>query len=80
MGIAQASLNASIAYSNERIQFGKPISKNQAIQFKITDMEMEIEASLVYSIFYTEDLGYYCEIHLIAVNTQNCGYGSYLLD
>jgi len=45
LGIAQASLNASVAYSNERIQFGKPISKNQAIQFKITDMGMEIEAA-----------------------------------
>ena len=45
LGIAQASLNASVAYANERIQFGKPISKNQAIQFKITDMGMEIEAA-----------------------------------
>ena len=45
LGIAQASLNASVAYSNERIQFGKQISKNQAIQFKITDMGMEIEAA-----------------------------------
>ena len=45
LGIAQASLNASGSYSNERIQFGKPISKNQAIQFKITDMGMEIEAA-----------------------------------
>jgi len=45
LGIAQASLNASVSYSNERIQFGKPISKNQAIQFKITDMGIEIEAA-----------------------------------
>ena len=45
LGIAQASLNTSVAYSNERIQFGKPISKNQAIQFKIADMGMEIEAA-----------------------------------
>ena len=45
LGIAQASLNASVAYSNERIQFGKPISKNQEIQFKIADMGMEIEAA-----------------------------------
>ena len=45
LGIAQASLNASVSYSNERIQFGKPISKNQAIQFKIADMGMEIEAA-----------------------------------
>ena len=45
LGIAQAALNASVSYSNERIQFGKPISKNQAIQFKIADMGMEIEAA-----------------------------------
>ena len=44
LGIAQASLNASVSYSKERIQFGKPISINQAIQFKIADMAMEIEA------------------------------------
>ena len=45
IGIAQASLNASVSYSRERIQFGKPIAKNQAIQFKIADMAMEIEAT-----------------------------------
>jgi len=45
LGIAQASLNASVTYSRERIQFGKPISTNQAIQFKIADMAIEIEAA-----------------------------------
>jgi alkylation response protein AidB-like acyl-CoA dehydrogenase len=45
LGIAQASLDASISYSKERIQFGKPISANQGIQFKLADMAMEIEAS-----------------------------------
>ena len=45
LGIAQASLDASISYSKERIQFGKPIAVNQEIQFKIADMAMEIEAS-----------------------------------
>ena len=45
LGIAQASLDASIAYSKERVQFGKPISSNQAIQFKLADMAIEIEAS-----------------------------------
>ena len=45
IGIAQASLNASVSYSRERIQFGKPIAKNQAIRFKIADMAMEIEAA-----------------------------------
>ena len=45
LGIAQASLDASISYSKERIQFGKPISTQQAVQFKIADMAMEIEAA-----------------------------------
>ena len=45
LGIAQASLDASVAYSKERVQFGKPIAENQAIQFKLADMAMEIEAA-----------------------------------
>ena len=45
LGIAQAALDASIIYSKNRVQFGKPISANQAIQFKIADMAMEIESA-----------------------------------
>ena len=45
MGIANASLNHSIKYSKQREQFGKPISNNQSIQFKIADMAMELEAA-----------------------------------
>jgi len=45
LGISQASLNASISYSKDRIQFGKPICANQAIQYKIADMAMEIESA-----------------------------------
>ena len=45
LGIAQASLNASITYSKDRVQFGKPICENQAIQYKIADMAMEIESA-----------------------------------
>ena len=45
LGIAQASLDYSISYSKERKQFGKPISSNQGIQFKLADMAMEIEAA-----------------------------------
>ena len=45
LGIAQASLKASITYSKERVQFGKPISANQAIKYKIADMAMEIESA-----------------------------------
>ena len=45
LGIAQASLDASITYSKERVQFSKPISSNQGIQFKLADMAIEIEAA-----------------------------------
>jgi butyryl-CoA dehydrogenase len=43
VGVAQACLDASLAYAKERHAFGAPISKQQAIQFKLADMAMETE-------------------------------------
>ncbi len=43
VGIAQACLDAALPYAKTRIQFGQPISKFQAIQFKLADMAMETE-------------------------------------
>jgi short/branched chain acyl-CoA dehydrogenase len=43
VGLAQACLDASLAYAKERTQFGRPISSFQAIQFKIADMATEVE-------------------------------------
>ena len=59
LGIAQASLDASIVYSKGRIQFGKSIATQQAIQFKIADMAMEIEAGrlLIHKASMMKDLG-----------------------
>ena len=50
LGIAQAALDASVAYAKERVQFGKPIANLQAIQWMIADMATEIDAArlLVY--------------------------------
>lgn len=45
LGIAQAALEESLAYSRSRHQFGKPISEFQAIQFKLAEMATEIEAA-----------------------------------
>ncbi|MEO8733589.1 MAG: acyl-CoA dehydrogenase family protein, partial [Flavobacteriales bacterium] len=45
LGIAKGALAASVAYSKERHQFGKPISEFQAISFKLADMATRIEAS-----------------------------------
>ncbi|MDQ2716257.1 MAG: acyl-CoA dehydrogenase family protein [Chloroflexota bacterium] len=49
VGLAQACLDAALDYAKQRKQFGHPISKFQAIQFKLADMAMEIElARLMY--------------------------------
>ena len=45
VGIAQAALDASLAYACSREQFGQPISSFQAIQWKLADMATEIEAA-----------------------------------
>lgn len=43
VGLAQACLDASLAYAKERTAFGRPISAFQAIQFKLADMATEVE-------------------------------------
>jgi alkylation response protein AidB-like acyl-CoA dehydrogenase len=45
VGIAQAALEAALAYSRERVQFGKPIFEFQAVQFKLADMATNIDAA-----------------------------------
>jgi alkylation response protein AidB-like acyl-CoA dehydrogenase len=45
LGIAQACLEASLAYSQERKQFGEPIVNFQAIQWMLADMATEIDAA-----------------------------------
>jgi butyryl-CoA dehydrogenase len=50
VGLAQACLDASLSYAKERKTFGVPISKHQAIQFKLADMatETELARTIVY--------------------------------
>jgi len=59
VGIAQACLDESIEYAKQRQQFGRPISKFQAIQWMIADMATRIEAArlLVYNAAYKKDKG-----------------------
>jgi butyryl-CoA dehydrogenase len=45
LGIARASIEEAIAHAKERVQFGKPIAENQAIQWMIADMTTEYEAA-----------------------------------
>ncbi len=45
VGLARAAYEAAAKYARERVQFGKPIIQQQAIQFMLADMAMEIEAA-----------------------------------
>ncbi len=57
LGIAAGAYELAVAYSKEREAFGKPISKHQAIAFKLADMATEIEAArlLVYRAAWLKD-------------------------
>jgi short-chain 2-methylacyl-CoA dehydrogenase len=46
-GLAQGCVDESIAYANTRLAFGKPIGANQAIQFKLADMEMRAHTARI---------------------------------
>ena len=62
LGLARAAFDASLQYAKERIQFGRPIGKFQAIQMKIATMATEIEASrlLLYNTTQMLDQGKKC--------------------
>jgi len=59
LGISKGAYEASLKYSKEREQFGKPISHFQGISFKLADMATEIEASelLLHKAAYLKNKG-----------------------
>lgn len=59
VGIAQGAYDKALAYAKERKQFGSPLSKFQAIQFKLADMAMKIELArnMVYKAGWLKDQG-----------------------
>ena len=59
LGLAQGAYDLAYTYAREREQFGQPISRFQAVQFKLTDMATEIEAgrNLVYKAAWLKDQG-----------------------
>jgi len=59
IGIGRAALEDALAYSKERVQFGKPINTFQAIQFKLAQMATELDAAelLVLRAAWLEDNG-----------------------
>ncbi len=59
VGLAQGAYELAARYARERVQFGRAISKFQAVQFKLADMATEIEAGrqLVYKAAWLKDQG-----------------------
>ena len=59
LGIAQGAYEAALNYSRERVQFDRPISEFQAIQFKLADMATEIDAArlLTYRAAWLKERG-----------------------
>jgi alkylation response protein AidB-like acyl-CoA dehydrogenase len=59
LGIAQGALDFAVEYAKQRVQFGKPIWDNQAIQFMLADMDIQVEAArqLVYHVGELMDVG-----------------------
>lgn len=81
LGIAQGAFDEALKYSKERLQFGKPISANQAIQFALADMATEIEAArhLVYHAARLKDAGKsysmqsaMCKMYASEIATRTC--------
>lgn len=64
LGIAEAALEAATEYAKERVQFGKPISAQQGIGFKLADMATSVEAAklLIYRAAQLRSEGQKCGI------------------
>ena len=91
VGVAQACIDASVSYAQNRLQFGKPIGSFQLIQELIADMAVETDAArlLVYRAAALKDKGnpgtietsmakyYSSEIALKAANNAIQIHGSY---
>ena len=62
VGMARAALDAALAYARERVSFGKPIIEHQALNFRLADMAVEIEAArqLVWHAAALRDAGLPC--------------------
>jgi alkylation response protein AidB-like acyl-CoA dehydrogenase len=73
LGIAKGSLNESVKYSKERVQFGKPISSFQGVSFKLAEMATEYEAAsaLTYKAAWEKE-------NKIATYSKTCAMAKYM--
>lgn len=59
LGVAQAAFEHAVRYTKDRVQFGKPISSHQGVQWKLADMAIDLEAAraLIYRAARRVDAG-----------------------
>jgi len=59
LGLGQGALDIALKYASERVQFGRPISYNQAIQHRLADIATEIQAArlMIYEAAMMKDAG-----------------------
>lgn len=59
LGLGQGAFDCALKYAADRVQFGKPIAANQAIQHKLADMATELEAArlFIYEASQLKDAG-----------------------
>ena len=62
VGMARAAFEAALAYAKERVAFGQPIFEHQAVQFRLGEMAMSIEAArqLIHHAASLKDAGVPC--------------------
>ena len=60
LGLAQGAYELALKHAKTRVQFGKPIIRNQAISFKLADMDMKLELArnTLYKACILKDRGY----------------------
>lgn len=73
-GIAEHALDIAKNYALERVAFGKPIAKHQAIAFKIADMAMYIEAMklMLYDVAEMKASGVRCSVQAAEAKLFAC--------
>ncbi len=63
IGIAEAAFEAACTYATERMAFGRPLAKKQAVHFKIADMKIQIDAArlMARKAAWMKDVGQPCQ-------------------
>jgi acyl-CoA dehydrogenase len=78
-GAAQGALSASVRYATERVQFGRPIAKQQAVQHALAETAAEVEAmraSADAAVAVCADEGFLTDAALVAVATAKAQAGA----